>query len=79
MGKQPKVSKSKVDEIRLKIRAVVKNNRELQAKVDEQLAGATPKNKQAARQDRRKAYSAVIRNNRLLSDEVKKIFQIMTP
>ena len=79
MGKQPRVPKEKVDEIRLKIRAVVSKNRELQAKVDEKLAAVSTRDPAAKRRARKIAYSDVIRKNQLLRDKVKNIFEIMTP
>lgn len=79
MGKQPRVSREKVNEIRLKIRAVVSKNRELQAKVDEKLAAVSLRDPAAKRRARKIAYSDVIRKNQLLRDKVKNIFEIMTP
>jgi hypothetical protein len=77
MGKQNKVAKAMVREIRVKIRAVVKRNPDLQAKVDSIVASLNPQNQLAAAQARRSAYSSVIRKNKLLNDAVKNIFQVM--
>ena len=77
MAKQPRVGKTMVRKIRLKIRAVIKQNPDLQAKLDSVLQSKSPKNKQAARQQKRRAYSRLIRDNQLLSDAAKKIFEVM--
>lgn len=77
MAKQPRVSKAMVRNIRLKIRAVIKQNPDLQAKLDSVLQSKSPKNQQAARQQRRRAYSRLIKDNQLLSEAAKKIFDVM--
>ena len=77
MGKQSKVPKATVRSIRLKIRALVKKNPDLQAKVDSIIAAKRPQNKLAAVQARRSAYSSVIRRNKTLSDAVKNVFQFI--
>jgi len=79
MAKVPKLPRAQINEIRMKIRAVVKDNRELQAKVDETLEKEPPpQGKAAAREQRRKAYRDVIRKNPLLRDQVENIFDVMT-
>jgi hypothetical protein len=77
MGKQSKVAKTTVSDIRLKIRAIVKKNPDLQARVDSIVASKRPQNKLAAAQAKRSAYSSVIRKNKLLSEAVKNIFRGM--
>jgi hypothetical protein len=77
MGKQARVSKATVRAIRVKIRTVVKKNREWQTKLNRHLEFVNPTDKQARTREHRIAYSSLIRRNKALSDAARAIFDSM--
>jgi hypothetical protein len=81
MGKQQRLSKATIRRVRKKIRAEVRRNRDLQEVVDRHLdmAGIAGESRQARAARNRSIYSSLIRDNRMLSERARAIFDSMKP
>jgi hypothetical protein len=70
-----RLSPAKIRNVRVKIRARVKENKDLQAAVDAIVSGARPTDRESQRRAKKFAYSTVVSRNKFLKEAAKKIFE----